>query len=119
MAWGKSVEEKEMEKHEKQKMRLQEQKEKEQAKLQQFMDKFNLHGLDNRDIESLRAIVLDETSNSFFEAAMFFSLSTKAEDMATINLLKALMQQNWIMIRQLSRIGQAIEALGTEKPAAG
>jgi len=50
---------------------------------------------------------------------MFFSLSTKAEDMATINLLKALMQQNWIMIRQLSRIGQAIEALGTEKPAAG
>lgn len=84
--------------------------EKQQKKLQEFMDRYQLEDLDEKDLIVLQRISSDLVGNSFFKAGMALSFA-KAEEQAKVTYLSALTEQNWMIIRQLSRLNRNIEKL--------
>lgn len=84
--------------------------EKEQEKLQKFMEKYQLEDLDNKDLIVLQRIAGDLAGNQFFKAGMALSFA-KAEEQAKVTYLSTLVEQNWMMIRQLGRLNKNIEEL--------
>ena len=84
--------------------------EKEQEKLQKFMEKYQLEDLDSKDLIVLKRIAGDLAGNQFFKAGMALSFA-KAEEQAKVTYLSTLVEQNWMMIRQLSRLNKSIEEL--------
>lgn len=84
--------------------------EKEQEKLQQFMERYQLEDLDEKDLVVLQRIAGDLAGNQFFKAGMALSFA-KAEEQAKVTYLSALTEQNWMIIRQLSRLNKNIEKL--------
>lgn len=86
---------------------------KQQEKLQQFMDRYQLEGLDEKDLVVLQRIASDLAGNSWFKAGMALSFS-KAEEQAKVTYLSALVEQNWMIIRQLSRLNKNIEEMNKE-----
>lgn len=88
-----------------------ESKEDKQAKkIKQFMDRYQLEDLDEKDLIVLQRIATDLTGNSFFKTGMALSFA-KAEEQAKVTYLSALTEQNWMIIRQLSRLNKNIEKL--------
>lgn len=83
--------------------------EKQAQELTKFMEKYHLDSLDPRDVETVRNIANDLVGNGFFKAGMALSFA-KAEDQATVTYLSALVEQNWIIINQLSRINKVLES---------
>lgn len=86
---------------------------KEQEKLQQFMDRYQLEDLDSKDMVVLRRIASDLAGNSWFKAGMALSFA-KSEEQAKVTYLSALVEQNWMIIRQLSRMNKALEKLASK-----
>ena len=84
--------------------------EKQQEKLQKFMDRYQLEDLDEKDLVVLQRIATDLTGNTWFKAGMALSFA-KAEEQAKVTYLSALAEQNWMIIRQLSRLNKNIEKL--------
>ena len=84
--------------------------EKEQEKLQQFMERYQLEDLDEKDAIVLQRIAVDLAGNSWFKAGMALSFA-KAEEQAKVGYLSALVEQNWMIIRQLSRLNKNLEKL--------
>lgn len=84
--------------------------EKEQEKLQKFMEKYQLEDLDSKDLIVLKRIAGDLAGNQFFKAGMALSFA-KTEEQAKVTYLSTLVEQNWMMIRQLSRLNKSIEEL--------
>ena len=84
--------------------------EKEQEKLQKFMEKYQLEDLDSKDLIVLKRIAGDLAGNQFFKVGMALSFA-KAEEQAKVTYLSTLVEQNWMMIRQLSRLNKSIEEL--------
>ncbi|BFK81479.1 hypothetical protein I3900191A7_16240 [Clostridium baratii] len=84
--------------------------EKEAKKLKQFMDRYQLEDLDEKDLVVLQRIATDLAGNSFFKTGMALSFA-KAEEQAKVTYLSALTEQNWMIIRQLSRLNKNIEKL--------
>lgn len=79
--------------------------EKMQAKADALLEKYGLYDVnDPLTVKSLQSI----TANLAGTGAISFGvgLTGKAEDMAKINLLKALIEQNFIIIRQLDKLGK-------------
>lgn len=88
-----------------------ESKEEKQAKeMQKFMDKYQLEDLDEKDLIVLKKIATDLAGNGWFKAGMALSFA-KAEEQAKVTYLSALTEQNWMIIRQLSRLNKNIEKL--------
>ena len=87
--------------------------EKEQEKLQKFMDKYQLEDLDSKDLIVLKRIAGDLAGNQFFKAGMALSFA-KAEEQAKVTYLSTLVEQNWMIIRQLSRLNKSIEELNNK-----
>lgn len=87
--------------------------EKEQEKLQKFMEKYQLEDLDSKDLIVLKRIAGDLAGNQFFKAGMALSLA-KAEEQAKVTYLSTLVEQNWMIIRQLSRLNKNIEELNNK-----
>ncbi|MGY0692434.1 hypothetical protein ACW2QC_06515 [Virgibacillus sp. FSP13] len=83
---------------------------KEEKKLQKFMDKYQLEDLDEKDLVVLQRIANDLVGNSFFKTGMALSFA-KAEEQAKVTYLSTLVEQNWMIIRQLSRMNKNIEDL--------
>ncbi len=84
--------------------------EKEEEKLLEFMERYQLEDLDNKDMVVLKRIANDLVGNNFFKAGMAFSFA-KAEEQAKVSYLSALVEQNWMIVRQLSRLNKNIEAM--------
>lgn len=84
--------------------------EKQQEKLQKFMERYQLEDLDDKDLVVLQRIAGDLAGNSFFKTGMVLSFA-KAEEQAKVTYLSALVEQNWMIIRQLSRLNENIEDL--------
>ena len=84
--------------------------EKQEEKLQKFMERYQLEDLDEKDMKVLQKIATDLTGNSFFKVGMALSFA-KAEEQAKVGYLSALVEQNWMIIRQLSRLNKGIETL--------
>lgn len=84
--------------------------EKEMEQMRKFMEKYQLEDVDQKDMVVLRRIANDLAGNGFFKAGMALSFA-KAEEQAKVTYLSALVEQNWVIIRQLSRLNKNLESL--------
>ena len=77
--------------------------EKQERKALELLARYGLEELkDPRDLTAVRNIATELAGNGLM--AFGITLSGKAEDVAKINLLRAMVEQNWIIIRQLDKI---------------
>lgn len=79
--------------------------EKQAQKMQELMQKYGLEDVsDPHTAEALRKIALTMTTSGM----MSFSagLTGKSEDMAKIDCLRAIIEQNFIIIRQLDKLSK-------------
>ena len=77
--------------------------EKQARKTRELMERYGLEELtDPRDQQAVRNIATELVGNGLAEFGI--ALSGKAEDLTKICLLRSLVEQNWIIIRQLDRI---------------
>lgn len=93
--------------------KLEKQRLQEQEELNKLMSKYNLRGMDKEDLKVLRRISSDLSGNGFFKAGMALSFA-KAEEQAKVTYLSALVEQNWLMIKQLSDINNKLGELVKE-----
>ena len=84
--------------------------EKQQEQLKEFMEKYQLEDLDEKDMVVLQRIVKDLMLNGLLKTSMALTFA-KVEEQAKINYLATLVDQNWMIIRQLSRLNKNIEEL--------
>lgn len=82
--------------------------EKQEQKAQALLKKYGLENLsDPRDLQAVRTISLELMGNSMINLGAL--LQGNSVDSAKMSMLNAIMQQNFIMIRQLDRIARALE----------
>lgn len=77
--------------------------------VEKAMEKYGLNGISEKDKESVRAIVENLAGSGFLDFGSKLPNSSKLEEKLTVNYLKSIFEQNWIMIRQLDRIAKALE----------
>lgn len=83
--------------------------EKEARQIADLMAKYGLEDLaDPRDKEAVRKIASDLAGSGLMKAGVALSFG-KAEDQLKIGYLSALVEQNWIMIRQLDKIASLLD----------
>ena len=87
--------------------------EKQREELQKFMDKYQLEDLDEKDLVVLQRIAQDLAGNKWFKAGMTLSFAN-AEEQAKVTYLSALVEQNWMIIRQLGRLNKNLEELNNK-----
>lgn len=75
-----------------------------------LLDKYQLDELGEKDLVILRRIANDLAGNNFFKAGMALSFA-KPEEQAKTTYLSALVEQNWMIIRQLGELNKNIEKL--------
>lgn len=86
-------------------------KEQKQAEeMQKFMAKYGLESIAAEDLAVIRRIANDLAGNGFFKMGLALSF-TKAEEQAKVTYLSALVEQNWLIINQLSRLNQRLDSL--------
>lgn len=74
-------------------------------KTAELLERFGLEELqDERDLEAVKVIAAEMVGNGLIEFGTI--LSGKAEDVAKISSLRAILEQNWIIIRQLDRLNK-------------
>jgi len=83
---------------------------KQQRELEKFMARYQLEDLDEKDLVVLRRITQDLAGNKWMKAGMALSFA-KVEEQAKMTYLSALVEQNWMIVRQLSRLNVNIERL--------
>lgn len=70
-----------------------------------ILQKYGLENVqDPKTIEALQNISLGLAGTSFIEAGTL--LAGKAEDVAKLSFLRAIVEQNFIIIRQLDKLGR-------------
>lgn len=84
--------------------------EKQNELLEKFMQRYQLEELDEKDLVILKRIATDLAGNGLLKAGMALSFA-KAEEQAKVTYLSALVEQNWMIVRQLSRLNKNIEEL--------
>lgn len=83
--------------------------EKQARKEQELLQKYGLQNLSNaEDIESVRKIVTELTGTGVMEMGLTLSL-TDAKISLPIYYQRTLLEQNFIIIRQLDRISKLLE----------
>ncbi len=86
----------------------------ENEKYEKFLKKYHLEELTNAsDLESVRKIYYENFGTGLMETGLTIQNSVwnkdiKSEDMLMVYYLRTIMEQNFIMIRQLERISKAI-----------
>lgn len=84
--------------------------EKKARKEQELLQKYGLNELNNpSDIESVRKIVAELAGTGMIETGMTLSLGGKPEDILPVYYQRAILEQNFIIIRQLDRISKALD----------
>lgn len=81
-----------------------------QKQIEKFKEKYHIEDLNPNDLDTVRQIASDLYGNGFMKAGMALSFSNAA-DQAKVTYLSALVEQNWIIMNQLTRLTKAIEAL--------
>ena len=87
--------------------------EKEQEQIQKFVKKYSMDDMDPRDLKIVKRIANDLMGNGFLKAGMALSFA-KPEEQAKITYLSAIVEQNWMIINQLSRLNVGIEKLNNK-----
>lgn len=85
-----------------------------QERLEEFMERYQLEDLDEKDMVVLERIANDPTRNSLIKTGMNLS-AAKTYDQLQVTYLSALIEQNWMIIRQLSRLNNNIEKLNNKQ----
>lgn len=98
MSMFKSKEEKELEKERKR-----------QEKFEKFIKENGLEDLDDDDMEIVRKMSLTSMGSDLMDLGLALSFGTSNEDRLKINYMKILIQQNWLIINQLSRLNKKIK----------
>lgn len=81
-------------------------------KQQEMLSKYGLDGIKSQeDIESVRKIVAELCGTGLMETGMTLSFGTKTEDALPVYYQRAMLEQNWIIIRQIDRLNSSIEKL--------
>lgn len=83
---------------------------KKQQEINSFIEKYQLDEIDDKDLIIIKKIATDLIGNNLLKAGMALSFA-KAEEQAKVSYLSALVNQNWIMIRQLSNISNKLDKL--------
>lgn len=83
---------------------------KKQQEINSFIEKYQLDEIDDKDLVIIKKIATDLIGNNLLKAGMALSFA-KAEEQAKVSYLSALVNQNWIMIRQLSNISNKLDKL--------
>lgn len=73
--------------------------------MNKFMNRYQLEDLDEKDLAVLKKIASDLFGNGLMKAGMALSFAKTSEQL-TARYLSVLVEQNWMIIRQLSRINQ-------------
>ncbi len=81
---------------------------KEEEKLMKVLEKYNLEKINPEYADSVRDIQLELMGTGLIDFGSFFS-GRNSEDTLKIAYLKTLMEQNWIMIRQLDEISKKLD----------
>lgn len=82
--------------------------EKKAQKAQQLLEKYGLQDLsDPRDLQAVKNISYNLMGNKLIEFGT--ALQGNGADSAKMSYLNAIMEQNFIMIRQLDRIAKSLE----------
>lgn len=85
--------------------------EQKQAELTQaYIAKYNLDGLDPRDIQTVRRIATELSGSGWFRVGMLLSSTSAADQLMTAGI-RALVEQNWLIINQLTRLNKNLERL--------
>lgn len=82
--------------------------EKKAAKVEALLNRYGLQELsDRRDLDSVRNIATNLMGNKLIELGA--ALQGNGADAAKLSYMNAIMEQNFIMIRQLDRIAKKLE----------
>lgn len=73
----------------------------------ELLEKYGLTDINPKDIEQIKSITNALMGNKLIE--MGTALSGSGVDAAKMSYLRALVEQNWIIIRQLDRISKTLE----------
>jgi hypothetical protein len=84
--------------------------EKQQRQLEEFQVRYGLENLAPADLMIVQRVANDLMGNKWFKAGLALSFA-KAEEQAKVTYLSALVEQNWIIMNQLSRLNKNLEAL--------
>lgn len=82
--------------------------EKQQEEIQKFIGRYHLEDLTANDLAIVQKIAGDLMGNGLIKAGMALSFA-KAEEQAKVTYLSTLVEQNWLMINQLSRIAKLLD----------
>lgn len=84
--------------------------EKQARKEQETLAKYGLDTLtDQTDIDSVKKIVSELVGTGLMEAGMKLSMGAKPEDQLQVQYQRVLMEQNFIIIRQLDRLNKLLD----------
>lgn len=84
--------------------------EKQARKEQEMLSKYGLTTLTDRtDIESVKKIIGELVGTGLMETGMKLSMTAKTEDQLQVQYQRVLMEQNFIIIRQLDRLARLLE----------
>lgn len=81
--------------------------EKQAQEIEKMVKKYHLDDLSPEDLDTVKQIAADLAGNGLISFGV--TLSGKAEDVAKLSYLSALVRQNWLIINQLSRISKQLE----------
>lgn len=82
--------------------------EKKARKEAELLAKFGLEDLTGKDLESVKTIVNELAGTKLMETGLALS-SVKAEEQIKMSNLSALVEQNWIIIRQLNELNKKLD----------
>jgi hypothetical protein len=75
------------------------------------LENYSIAEIAKRNVENLRKIASDIRANKWFKAGLALSFA-KAHEQATVTYLSALVEQNWILLRQNEIIIRELQKLG-------
>lgn len=78
--------------------------------IEKFMERYQLDEINDKDLKIIKNIANDLAGNNLIKAGMALSFA-KVEEQAKVSYLSAIVQQNWIMIRQLNNLNNKIDEL--------
>lgn len=73
-----------------------------------LLRKYGLEGLDGKNLDSVKAIASELLGTGLMDTGMKLSMTAKVEDQLQVQYQKVLMEQNWIIIRQLDEISKKL-----------
>ena len=81
-----------------------------EEKEKELLTRYGLDGLTNpKDVESVKSIASNLVGAGLMDAGMKIGMSAKVEDQLQVMYQKAIMEQNFIIIRKLCEISEKLK----------